>query len=620
MDSREKGGGMKSGVRQRKTARVAAFAAMLFAACAVASSQAGNLFFDTVDVRVVNVEVTVTDEEGRPVMDLEPDEFEIFEDGKPVEMTNFFVVEGRRVKSDREGPVESDSLAEQLFYAPETRRLNLILLVDNLNMRPENRNAVFDDVALYLEESLDPRDRVMVVALGRVLEVAQPFTNDPGLLLRTLDDLEMQTSDFLAIETEQRALLRQIQRASLPENPLNSGGAALATDSWEAAQMNADRLARSVEQLAEIRLQRVINTTEALAEFTDSLAGMRGRKAMLYVSDGLPLHPADSLAQAWLNKFDDWIISQDANEALPAWQDMSTIIGSPGFDASRAFERLVERASANGVVFYPLSNARNLLRAGISAEFQSSGTTTGKGAFSQDVNALETLSLESSLLQMAEGTGGVAFTRTPNIEGLLKEVAQDFDSFYSLGFTPASGDGQIHEIDVRVARKGLEVRHVTAHRERDPIDELRDLTLSALHFGLEDNALDVELDPGQAVRSGGKRYQLQVMVKIPFRNVLLLPSDESHVGQLSLIVVVRDQETGGASSPQQIDLPLEIPNDRVVDVIQQYAAYPLQLEIERGRKRIAVGVRDNLARIDSTVNLEVAVGASDEADEPKGGR
>jgi VWFA-related protein len=584
-----------------------------------AAQQAGGLFFDTVEVRVVNVEVLVTDKEGNPITDLTQDEFEVFEDGTPIEITNFFEVEGRQVKRQgQEASGESDLVAEQLFYAPETRRLSLILFIDNLNMRPENRNAVFLEVANYLRERLDPRDRVMVVSLGRQLEVIQPFTNDPGLLLRTLDELEMRTGDFLALETEQRSILRQIQAASLPPNPLNSGGNVLMTGNWEAAQLIAERLSREVERLAEVRLQRVRGTVAALEEFSNSLSGMRGRKAVLYVSDGLPLRPADAPAQAWLNKFGDWVQAQNATQARSALLDMSAIVGGPRYDAGKEFETLVDRASANGVVFYPLSNARNIVRSGISAEFQGAGTVTGRGAYSNDVVALETMSLEGSLLQMADGTGGVAFTRTPNVEGLLDNVARDFDSFYSLGYSPPHDDGEIHEIEVRVRRKGLKVRHVGAHRERSPVDHLEDLTLSALHFGLEDNALEVELDPGVSNPVKGKRFQLEVMIKVPFRNLLLLPSDEHHVGQLTMIVAVRDEKSGGVSQPQQIEVPLQVPNGDVLEVLQQSAAYPLQLELEGGRKRISIGVRDNLARVDSTVNLEVAVGASNEDSSPSG--
>ena len=50
-----------------------------------ASPLAGqDLFFDTVDVNVVNVEVIVTDKDGNPATGLTRDDFEVFEDGKQV--------------------------------------------------------------------------------------------------------------------------------------------------------------------------------------------------------------------------------------------------------------------------------------------------------------------------------------------------------------------------------------------------------------------------------------------------------------------------------------------------------------------------------------------------------
>jgi hypothetical protein len=98
------------------------------------------------------------------------------------------------------------------------------------------------------------------------------------------------------------------------------------------------------------------------------------------------------------------------------------------------------------------------------------------------------------------------------------------------------------------------------------------------------------------------------MIMIPFQNLLLLPQEENHVGQVTLFVAVRDQESGGVSDPQRVDLPIEIPNSQVGEVSQQAAAYALELDLKRGAKRIAVGVRDRLARIDSTVNLEITVG------------
>ena len=50
-------------------------------------------FFETVDVNVVNVEVFVTDKQGNPVTGLTAADFEIFEDKRPVALTNFYEVD-----------------------------------------------------------------------------------------------------------------------------------------------------------------------------------------------------------------------------------------------------------------------------------------------------------------------------------------------------------------------------------------------------------------------------------------------------------------------------------------------------------------------------------------------
>ncbi len=73
-------------------------------------------------------------------------------------------------------------------------------------------------------------------------------------------------------------------------------------------------------------------------------------------------------------------------------------------------------------------------------------------------------------------------------------------------------------------------------------------------------------------------------------------------------MVVRDDKKGGVSSPQRVDLPIEIPNGKILEALSQVATYPLELDMKRGHKRISIGVRDHLANVDSTVNLDLEVG------------
>ncbi len=46
-------------------------------------------FSEVVDVQLVNVEVWVSDRQGRPVVGLGPEDFEVREDGKPVTVDFF---------------------------------------------------------------------------------------------------------------------------------------------------------------------------------------------------------------------------------------------------------------------------------------------------------------------------------------------------------------------------------------------------------------------------------------------------------------------------------------------------------------------------------------------------
>ena len=50
-------------------------------------------FFESIEVNLVNVEVYVTDKKGNRIPGLGKDDFQLFEDGKPVQITNFYAVE-----------------------------------------------------------------------------------------------------------------------------------------------------------------------------------------------------------------------------------------------------------------------------------------------------------------------------------------------------------------------------------------------------------------------------------------------------------------------------------------------------------------------------------------------
>lgn len=582
-----------------------AFLILLAAGSGLGAQTAGqDLFFDAVEVHLVNLEVVVTAGDGTPIADLKREDFELYEDGERVDVTHFFAVVARQPGKEQ----LADPFAPDIPQKPETERLNLVIFVDNFNMRPENRNAIFGELRSYLEERLDPRDRVMIVTLDDTVQVALGFTNDSQALLATLARLEREAGRLIHFDAQLQDLLRRIQSASLTTPEL----AGPFSRSNEIAEMDAQRMAREVTQLAEQRVQRVRFTIEALRRFTDSLAGLGGRKALLYVSDGIPVRPADSLARAWVSKYESWIM-QDVRSLSRELQEMTSLEGSSRYDVSDSIEGLTSHASANRVAFYPISQTGRALGRGSSLSAESAGITTsgGGGGSWREVADIESKGREMALLQLAEGTGGVAFTSSTNIGGLLDRIEQDFTTFYSLGYTPVEDSGdRLRRIEVRLPnRRGLQVRHLRGIQRRDPLANLQDLTLSALHYSLQDNPLEVRLQPGEPVQTGRNVYRVPVMVQVPFQKLLLVPDQEAHAGQLTLFVVARDQQ-GDVSAMRRVELPIRIPNERLLDALRTVATYPMELEMRPGAQTIAVGVRDHLGRVDSTVNLDLVVGGA----------
>ncbi|MEM7356111.1 MAG: VWA domain-containing protein, partial [Acidobacteriota bacterium] len=153
-------------------------------------------FFETVDVNVVNIEVFVYDKKGDPITGLTREDFEVFEDGDRVEVTNFYAVDdGRPV-----GPTASDAtpeatdapreprLSDRIPRIPESQRLHLVVYVDNFNIEPFHRNRVFGQLRSFLR-GLDRQDRVMLVSYDRSLNIRHRFTDEPGKIAEALFDL-----------------------------------------------------------------------------------------------------------------------------------------------------------------------------------------------------------------------------------------------------------------------------------------------------------------------------------------------------------------------------------------------------------------------------------------------
>jgi VWFA-related protein len=499
------------------------------------------------------------------------DDFEVFEDGRPVAVTHFAVVEEGRLKTPvqpavpaaEEGAAPAAEAAAQPAGIPDDQRLFLVVYVDNFNIQPFNRNRVLRELRDFLRGKLDREDRVMLVTYDRELHVRRPWTSDPALVAAALQDLETMTGAAVHRESDRRDALRQIEEAQSPQVALSF----------------ARTYAGSI-------FNDLSFTIDALRDLVHGLAGMPGRKAVLYVSEGLPM-----------------IAGEDLFHAVQAkWSDYTSLTDSFEFDASRRFEELTAAANANRVTFYTI-DAGGLRTYGYA---DASQQTAGQGAFVEQVYISN---LQASLQKLAEDTGGKAIINSNRVTPALESVAADFDFYYSLGYTPAHfGDGRFYRIEVKVKnRKGLDIRAREGYRDK-PVDvRMTDSTLAALLHQFEVNQLAIKLDFGEPARQTDGHYLVPVRVSIPLARLVLMPLQASHEARLRLFVAAMDGE-GGMSEVQQIPVPISIPAADVERARQQLYLYSVSLLMRKGPHRVAVGLRDEASADSSFITGTVQVG------------
>jgi VWFA-related protein len=564
-------------------AALAALAAVLLPDLALAQDSE-QTFYESIDVNVVNVEVHVTDKEGRRVQGLTRDDFQVLEDGKPVEITNFYAM-----SAETEGQASQAVEAEETAEAPASpaavpadQRLYLAIFLDNRSLLPASRNHILKSIREFVTR-LRPEDRILIAAYDGSVRVRQGLTNDPATLSAALEEMAKVAPGGVTRNSERRRLLAEIDAAYPVGGP--GGGE---NQREQAAIILAEQLYNNIRSYG----QQVHDENRAamaqLREFVDSLAGLPGRKALLYVSGGFSLRPIQSFMQAWEQKF----------------AVLSDRVGYSAFDGSRddatpLLQELIEHANSNRVTFYSLGSTPELV--GVSAESGRSDT------YDSNMEAMDRTSMQSSLLMIAGGTGGLASVDAATTP-MLDRMRQDFETYYSLGYVPQKGrDGRKRKVDVKVRDRALSVRHREAHRERTLQERMTSRAMSALLLGEEDNPLEVALELGKERKNDKGQYELEVLVKFPLANLVLVPQDKFHEGKLSLFVGARDSH--GRSSPiQQIAVPIRVPNDQLLTALGQVGAYRMTMLLRPEPHTVAVAVRDELGNADSTAKADYTPG------------
>ena len=152
-------------------------------------------FAESIDVSVASVEVAVTDREGRHVQGLGRGDFDLFVDGRKVEIVNFSeLAEGAPAAAKEPALVPPPDAAPG---SPPPRRLlprnpppSRSWCSSTTTTPPADRNRVLRQVQELLDSILGARDRVMVVTHEQGIHVRRSLSAGRESLAADLRKLE----------------------------------------------------------------------------------------------------------------------------------------------------------------------------------------------------------------------------------------------------------------------------------------------------------------------------------------------------------------------------------------------------------------------------------------------
>lgn len=527
-----------------------------------------------VTTRLVLVDVVVTDRDGRPVTDLKPEDFTLLEDGHPQPISTFSLEQPGRPAEERSAPppkLPPDVYTNRPEYRLAPGPLT-ILLLDVLNTPARDQAYAREQMLRYLATQLKPGQRTAILVLGNSLLLLQDFTTDPRLLQAALQKLRPQTS--AALGREEATTEIPVQVADMVP---------------QAVVQNLQRM--EAEYVAVATDSRVAMTLAALRAIARATAGYPGRKNLIWVSASFPFVLIPEQAE----NFD--LFRSYADEMRRTANQLT--------DAQVA----VYPVDARGLVGYTIADASD------SGRQRFGGRVRSGGGFGDQVarNNQMLVDTQHTMRQIAADTGGRAFTNRNDIDQAVALGTTDGSTYYTLGYYPQdkAWDGKFRRIQVKVARKRLEVRHRRGYYAVDPIarpeetpaKEKEAELLAALSDPLPPNLVTflAHVPPPT-----GSAVTIEFSVDAHTLAFEEVEEGRQHCNVDFLAAAFSPEGKVVKSASQTVDARLR--PETFTRARQEGLPFRLQLELDPGRYQMRLIVRDNRTGMLGTVDVPLLVG------------
>jgi len=491
--------------------RLAALLAIL--ACTVpVSAQSVPSYGETVEVRIGNVDVVVTDRNGNHIEGLTRDDFEILENGTAQPLTNFYEI--RRPTDVQSTIVTGTGFSGSVPSEGDElrRRRNFVFFIDTYSLAPHRRNEALTAMRRFAKQNLRQGDQAMLVVFNRSLHVLHPFSTDVNVVSGDMEGLFRQTGGTL--ESDQRTARLRVVTAFQEAILAAQFGLESIRNGYASALGVARDFALEQHKIAE-------GLSESLEETFRAIAGVEGRKVMIFVGESFPTYPGIAMYQFVNDTFERYAtqVQLSVPQVLAARDTLASVT-----------ERVTRAANANEVTVHSIYSGDDSIDSASDLSRQSTPQS----------RYLDFSDNGGTLAGLSRDTGGIALVGARSFEKSADAIAHDLDSYYSLGYRLNPDMRGERLIVVRMRDRTLKTRTRRALTGKTLDDEIADHAVSRMVQDSPTEPDRLQVTTGAPARDRARKIRVPVGISFPTSLLTLLEQDGRKAGGFDIVVTASD--------------------------------------------------------------------------------
>lgn len=357
--------------------------------------------------RLVLVDTLVLDNKGRQITDLSADDFEIYQDGKLQEITNFAYVNSSKNTVSESPQLKSKTDKKAVSLPPVSVRSNqegrivTFVITDGSGMSAVGVGNAREEMKKFINEQMLPNDKVAIYRTRARSSLLQYYTSNKEVLRRIVDKVWWTPLGLIEFESSKGA--ETITGRSADGSAVSSRN----------SDRNQERIGNDDGSEEYNRLRQ---TAFRLNFVIDRLKNLPGRKLIFLISDGIP----------------------------------------GGFGGE--LKQIADKAARSSVVIYTLSSRGLTVPGMIEAADDVRSEAQRVGLTENRIN--DELQSRVGLAYLAETTGGKFIYNKNFLNTEIKKILEAETGYYLLGYQPDDetfkGKG-FHNIEIKLKRPDLEI-------------------------------------------------------------------------------------------------------------------------------------------------------------------